>query len=64
MVWFWLGIGAIGTIGGAWMLVTAFRGGQQGDKARERSLFRWAVGALALGSLSFLVAMIVGTPRA
>ncbi len=63
MVWLWLGIGALGTLGGAGMLVAAFRRGQQGDKAREGRLFRRAVGSLALGSLSFLLAMIAGTPR-
>lgn len=64
MVWLWLGIGATGTLGGAALLVTAFRTGQAGDKARERFLFRWAVGALALGSAAFLFTMIVSTPHA
>lgn len=64
MVWFWLLVGAVGTLGGAGTLVVAFRSGQEGDKDRERRLFRVAVGALALGSLAFLAAMIIGTPRA
>ena len=63
MVWLWIALGAIGTLGGAWTLVLAFRTGQGGDEPRERMLFRRAVVALALGSASFLGAMIVATPR-
>ncbi|HOU90526.1 MAG TPA: hypothetical protein PLU22_05740 [Polyangiaceae bacterium] len=63
MVWFWLALGAVGTIGGAGMLVVAFRSGQGGDPAREKVQFRGAVAALAVGSAALLAAMIVGTPR-
>lgn len=50
--------GAVGTVGGAWALVVAFRRGQGGDRAGEQRLFRTAVLALALGSLAFLAAMV------
>ena len=63
MVWFWLTLGAAGTLGGAGTLVVAFRTGQDGDTAREKVLFRGAVTALAVGSAAFLVTMILGTPR-
>ncbi|WP_372595311.1 hypothetical protein [Actinotalea sp.] len=63
MVWFWLLIGGIGTVGGAGALVVAFRAGQEGDRAKERVLFRRAVVGLAIGSLAFLAAMVAGTPR-
>jgi len=63
VVWFWLAVGAVGTLGGSSALVLAFRSGQHGDPAREKVLFRGAVAALAIGSAAFLLAMIVGTPR-
>ncbi len=63
MVLFWLVLGAVGTLGGAGTLVVAFRSGQEGERDRERVLFRLAVAALALGSAAFLVAMVLGTPK-
>jgi len=48
-------IGGVLTIGGAGALVVAFRHGEAGRTEDERRWFRAAVGALAVGSLAFLV---------
>ncbi|HQY33682.1 hypothetical protein [Actinotalea sp.] len=54
-----LALGAGGTIGGAVLLVAAFRRGQAQDRAGERRLFRSAVAALAVGSLLWLATIVV-----
>ena len=51
-------LGALGTLGGAVLLVLAFRRGQEGDRDAERTWFRGAVGVLALGSLALLGAVV------
>lgn len=51
-------LGAVGTIGGAGLLVAAFRSGQNGEREREGRLFRYAVLGMALGSASFLAALL------
>ena len=53
-----LALGAVGTLGGAGLLVLAFRRGQVQDRAGERRLFRAAVGALAVGSLLWLATIV------
>ena len=58
-----LALGALLTIGGAALLVLAFRRGQAGRPGQERTTFRAAVATLALGSLLFLATMVVSTPR-
>jgi hypothetical protein len=55
-------LGALLTIGGAGLLVLAFRQGQAGRAEDERRTFRLAVGALATGSLFFLVTTVLATP--
>lgn len=54
-----LALGGVLTIGGATLLVLAFRRGQTGDQDTERRLFRYSVAALATGSLCFLVTVLV-----
>lgn len=54
-----LALGAAGTIGGAVLLVLAFRRGQAADHPGERRLFRIAVAALAAGSLLWLATIVV-----
>lgn len=56
-----LALGAVLTLGGAGLLVVAFRHGQAGRADAERRSFRLAVAGLALGSLAFL-AIVVLTP--
>lgn len=56
---FLLALGGVLTIGGAALLVLAFRRGQDGDRDAERRLFRYSVAALAAGSLCFLVTVLV-----
>lgn len=51
-------LGAVGTIGGAVLLVGAFRRGQAGDRAGERRLFTRAVAGLGGGALLFAVALL------
>ncbi len=51
-------LGAIGTIGGAGLLVAAFRAGQAGERDRERQLFRYAVLGMAAGTALFVVALV------
>lgn len=51
-------LGAVGTIGGAVLLVGAFRRGQAGDRAGERRLFTGAVAGLGGGALLFAVALL------
>lgn len=53
-------VGGVGTIGGAAVLVAAFRAGQSGEGDQERRLFRWAVVLLAGGSVAFLGAVLTG----
>ncbi len=48
-------LGGLLTVGGAGALVVAFRHGQAGRPDAERTWFRSAVAALALGSLAFFV---------
>ena len=57
-----LALGAVLTLGGAVVLVLAYRRGQAGRREDEQRLFRLAVGGLALGSLAFLATMMLGTP--
>lgn len=52
-------LGGLATIGGAGALVVAFRHGQAGRRDDERRWFRAAVAALALGSASFLVTVLL-----
>lgn len=52
-------LGAVGTIGGAMLLVVAFRHGQARDPDGERRAFRAAVAALAVGSLLWLATIVV-----
>jgi len=52
-------LGAAGTLGGALLLVAAYRLGQARDVAGERRLFRAAVAALALGSALWLATMVL-----
>jgi hypothetical protein len=54
-----LTLGAILTLGGAAMLVLAFRHGQAGRTDDERRTFRLAVVGLAAGSLLFLATVAV-----
>lgn len=49
-----LALGAVLTLGGAALLVVAFRHGQAGRLDAERRTFRLAVAGLAAGSLLFL----------
>lgn len=53
-------LGGLLTIGGAALLVVAFRHGQAGRAADERRVFRLAVAALAVGSLGFLASALLG----
>lgn len=55
-------LGGVATIGGAALLVAAFRSGQAGEVHRERRWFRLAVLGLASGSVLFVVALL-GAPR-
>ena len=56
-------LGGLLTLGGAALLVVAFRHGQAGRADDERRVFRLAVAALAVGSLGFLAsAMLSGRP--
>lgn len=52
-------LGAILTVAGAAALVVAFRHGQAGRRDDERRWFRLAVAGLALGSLAFLVTVML-----
>lgn len=52
-------LGAILTVAGAAALVVAFRHGQAGRRDEERRWFRLAVAGLALGSLAFLVTVML-----
>lgn len=54
-----LALGGLLTIGGAGALVVAFRLGQEDRPDAERLWFRAAVGALALGSVSFLATVLL-----
>ncbi len=47
-------LGAVLTLGGAALLVLAFRHGRDGRPDAERRTFRYAVAGLAVGSLMFL----------
>lgn len=47
-------LGAVLTLGGALLLVVAFRHGRDGRPDDEHRTFRYAVGGLAVGSLMFL----------
>lgn len=51
-------LGAVGTIGGAALLVAAFRRGQAGDPAGERRMFTGAVAGLGGGALLFALALL------
>lgn len=55
-------LGGVATVGGAGLLVAAFRSGQAGAVERERRWFRLAVLGLAIGSALFVLALI-GAPR-
>ncbi|HWS58782.1 MAG TPA: hypothetical protein VN257_09600 [Actinotalea sp.] len=55
-----LALGGVATLGGAVLLVLAFREGQRDDVDGERRLFRAAVAALAAGSLLLLATMVIG----
>lgn len=59
MAYVTLALGGVLTIGGAGALVVAFRHGQAGRKDAERTWFRLAVGALALGSVGFLATVVL-----
>lgn len=52
-------LGAVATIGGAGLLVVAFRHGQAGRRDTERRTFRLAVGALTLGSLLIFATVVL-----
>ena len=54
-------LGGLGTVGGALLLVRAYRLGLTGDRDAERRAFRVAVAALAVGSLAFLGTMALST---
>ena len=56
-----LALGAVLTLGGAGLLVVAFRHGQAGRTDAERRSFRLAVTGLALGSLAFLATVVLTT---
>jgi hypothetical protein len=51
-------LGAVGSIGGAALLVAAFRRGQAGDRDGERRLFGGAVAGLGAGMVLFAVALL------
>lgn len=51
-------LGAVGTIGGAALLVGAFRRGQAGDRDVERRMFGGAVAGLGGGALLFAIALL------
>lgn len=53
-------LGAVLTLVGAGLLVLAYRHGQEGRRDDERRTFRLAVGLLAAGSLTFVVATVAG----
>lgn len=56
-----LAVGGLASIGGAALLVLAFRDGQAGRVDAERVKFRSAVAALGVGALGFLAtAMLLG----
>jgi len=57
-----LALGGLLTVGGAALLVIAFRHGQAGRVDDERRTFRLAVGGLAAGSLLFLVTTVAMNP--
>lgn len=52
-------LGAVLTVGGAVLLVVAFRRGQDGRRDGERRAFRLAVAGLAAGSLLFLATVVL-----
>ncbi len=54
-----LALGGLLTVVGATALVVAFRHGQAGRPDDERRWFRLAVAALALGSLGFLLTVML-----
>lgn len=53
-------LGGLLTIAGALLLVRAFRLGQAGRREDERRTFVLAVAGLAVGSLGFLAAAVLG----
>lgn len=55
-----LSVGAVLSIAGAVALVVAFRRGQDDRRSEERRWFALAVACLALGSLAFLVTVVLG----
>ncbi|WP_149202843.1 hypothetical protein [Actinotalea subterranea] len=54
-----LALGAVLTLGGAGLLVVAFRHGQAGRTDAERRTFRLAVAGLAAGSLALLATVVL-----
>lgn len=56
-----LALGGVLTIGGAWLLVVAFRHGQAGRRDAERRTLGAAVASLAAGSLLFLATVALHT---
>ncbi|EYR64898.1 hypothetical protein N866_02635 [Actinotalea ferrariae CF5-4] len=57
-----LALGAVLTLVGALLLVTAYRHGQAGRVEAERRTFRWSVAGLAAGSLLFLLGTVLANP--
>lgn len=57
-------LGGLLTIGGAGLLVLAYRQGQAGRADDERRTFRLAVAFLATGSLFFLTTTVLAGARA
>lgn len=51
-------LGAVGSIGGAALLVGAFRRGQAGDREGERRMFAGAVAGLGTGMVLFAIALL------